>query len=112
MAPLNDDAVLAMATRLAGGNRLLLRVQAARALERQAVARGGGLAGDDWCRTMAMADAARALAALVAVPEAQGALRAALKPGTTWLEPVLGQLAGVPRCRWCWPCRWWRRRCR
>ena len=94
VAPLDDDAVLAMATRVAGGNRLLLRVQAARALERQA-----------WPEAVAWlvrlvqdhgdGDAARALAALVPRPEAQAALQAALKPGTTWLAPVLGSLAGV-----------------
>ena len=94
VAPLDDDAVLAMAIRVAGGNCQLQRVQAARALERQAWPEAV-----TWLVRLVQdhgdGDAARALAALVPRPEAQPALQAALKPGTTWLAPVLGSLAGV-----------------
>jgi hypothetical protein len=94
VAPLDDDAVLATATRVAGENPMLQRVLAARALEREAWPEAV-----TWLVRLVQdhgdGDAARALAALVPRPEAQAALQAALKPGTTWLAPVLGSLASV-----------------
>lgn len=94
VAPLQEEAVLAMAGRMAPQDALLLRVQAARALQReqwpQAVATLVRLV-----QEQGDAEAARALAALVAHPPAQAALQGALKPGTTWLEPVLAQLGAA-----------------
>lgn len=97
VAPLDDAAVLAMAGRMAPQDPLLLRVQASRALQREQWA----LAVPGLVRLVQEHDAGDAmlvLAALVARPQAQPALRAALKPGTSWLEPVLAQLdaARVP----------------
>ncbi len=97
VAPLDDAAVLATAARLAPQDALLQRLQVSRALQRelwpQAVP---GLV--RLVQEQGDADAARVLAALVARPQAQAALRAALQPGSTWLEPMLGQLdaAKVP----------------
>jgi hypothetical protein len=94
VVPLNDEAVLATAIRLAGGTQLLQRVLASRALERRQWPEAV-----DWLVKMVQdhgdAEAARVLAAMVPLSEAQGPLRAALKPGTTWLEPVLGQLGAA-----------------
>ena len=94
VAPLNEEAVLAMAGRMAPQDALLLRVQAARALEQeqwpQAVAALVRLV-----QEQGDVEAARTLAALVPHPPAQTALKAALKPGATWLEPVLGQLGAA-----------------
>jgi hypothetical protein len=97
VAPLDDAAVLATASRMAPQDPLLQRLQVSRALQRelwpQAVP---GLV--RLVQEQGDADAARVLAALVARPKAQAALRAALQPGSTWLEPMLGQLdaAKVP----------------
>ncbi|MBK6558248.1 MAG: hypothetical protein IPG16_14000 [Comamonadaceae bacterium] len=97
VAPLDDAAVLATASRMAPQDPLLQRLQVSRALQRelwpQAVP---GLV--RLVQEQGDADAARVLAALVARPNAQAALRAALQPGSTWLEPMLGQLdaARVP----------------
>ena len=92
--PLREDAVLAVAGRLAPQDAMLLRVKAARALQHeqwpQAVAALVRLV-----QEQGDAEAARTLAALVPHPPAQTALKAALKPGATWLEPVLGQLGGA-----------------
>ena len=97
VAPLDETAVLAVAARLAPQDALLLRLQAARALHR-----------GQWAPAVAALvrlvqehadpEAARALAALVGNASAQPALKAALHPQSTWLEPVLQQLgsAGVP----------------
>jgi hypothetical protein len=97
VAPLDDAAVLATASRMAPQDPLLLRVQVSRALQREQWA----LAVPGLVRLVQEqddGDAMLVLAALVARPQAQPALRAALQPGTTWLEPVLGQLdaARVP----------------
>lgn len=91
VAPLDDAAVLAMAGRLAPQDALVLRVQAARFMQ-----------GEQWPQAVTAlvrlvqehgdADAARALAGLLARPAAHAAMSASLQPGTTWLEPVLGQL--------------------
>jgi hypothetical protein len=97
VAPLDDAAVLATASRMAPQDPLPQRLQVSRALQRelwpQAVP---GLV--RLVQEQGDADAARVLAALVARPKAQAALRAALQPGSTWLEPMLGQLdaAKVP----------------
>jgi hypothetical protein len=97
VAPLDDAAVLSVARRMAPQNALLLRIQAARALQ-----------GAEWSTAVAAlarlvqehddGEAILVLAALVAHPPAQAAMLAALKPGATWLEPVLGHLdaAKVP----------------
>lgn len=94
VAPLDDLSVLATASRLAGGERLLQRVLASRALERRQWPEAVG-----WLVILVQdhgdADAARVLAGLVPVTEAREALRAALAPGATWLEPVLGQLGAA-----------------
>lgn len=94
VAPLNEDAVLGLATRLAGQDGLLRRAQAARAL-----ARGQWPQAVGWLVRLVQdqhdPDAARILAALVNQPQAQTALVAALQPGSRWLGPVLGNLAGV-----------------
>lgn len=97
VAPLDDAAVLSVAVRLAPQDAMLMRIQADRMLQ-----------DGQWVPAVDMLvrlvqehgdpKAARDLAELVANPAAQGALTAALQPGTTWLKPVLSQLrgAGVP----------------
>ncbi len=91
VAPLSDDKVLAVATRLAGEDLLLQRVLAARALES-----GQWANAVKWLVRLVEiqrdATAARTLTALLANPEALAAMRAALKPDSKWLVPMLGQL--------------------
>ena len=97
VAPLDETAVLAVAARLTPQDALLLRLQAARALHQSQWAPAVS-ALVRLVQEHADPEATRALAALVGNPSAQPALKAALQPHSTWLEPVLHQLgsAGVP----------------
>ena len=94
VAPLDDAAVLATASRLVPQDAMLLRVQASRALQQrqwtqavEALVRLVQEHGD--------AEAARVLAALMAEPAAVAALRAALVSGSTWFEAALAQLGAA-----------------
>ena len=97
VAPLDDAAVLATASRMAPQDPLLQRLQVSRALQREQWT----LVVPGLVRLVQEQDdggAMLVLAALVARPQARDALLAAVQPGTTWLEPVLRHLdaAGVP----------------
>ena len=97
VAPLDEAAVMATASRMAPQDPLLLRVQVSRALQREQWT----LVVPGLVRLVQEQDdggAMLVLAALVARPQARDALLAAVQPGTTWLEPVLRHLdaAGVP----------------
>lgn len=90
VAPLNEEAVLDMAVRVAGEDVTLQRLLASRALERE-----------QWPEAVKWlvrlvedqndAGAAQTLATLTAQPAALAAMRAALKADSRWLLPVLAQ---------------------
>jgi hypothetical protein len=94
IAPLDEEAVFAVARQLAGQDPTLRRVLASRAIQRgqweQAVSLLAGLVEDH-----RDAEAAKQLALLFAVPEARDAMMAALQPGIHWLEPVLRAMPAV-----------------
>ena len=97
VAPLDEAAVLTMASRIAPQDALLQRLLASRALKQEQWAQAVP-ALVRLVQEQSDGEAILVLAALGAHPPAQAAMRAALKPGTTWLEPVLGHLdaAKVP----------------
>ena len=93
----NPDAALDRATQLAGEDYRVQRMQAVRAIRLkqwpQAV---------DWLVRLVQdssdGPAALTLAALVREPQAVAAMQAHIKPGASWLEPLIGamQQSGVP----------------
>ena len=91
IAPLDDQAVLAVTGKLAGHDPRLLRVLASRALQRR-----------QWPEAVQLltqlvelhrdGPAAQAMASLLALPDARAALVAALQPDSHWVEPLLQAL--------------------
>jgi hypothetical protein len=94
---INHDSLLDKATRLAGEDHRVQRLQAMRAIQRQHWPQAV-----DWLvrlvRDSGDRPAAVALAALVSQPQALAAMQAQLKPGAHWVGPVVVAMpqAGMP----------------